>query len=313
MFKYRLPMGLLMFASMLGLIYADERIGRIDVSGTGVQTLLAGQGHLPAGIVMLAIFVVLLCLGASELCDFFLAKGMTAYRGSVVLGAAVGVAVMYLTPREAGGRAAIVGLAAPMVAVFFFAMLRHAWRRQAPGAISAGAAAVFAMIYLGVIPGFLLLIRDSHSAWVVAAVILVTKSCDIGAYTAGHAFGRHKLIPWLSPGKTWEGLAGGVAFSALTAVGFVALHNHFKWPADWSQAAGGQVHQPYPLWYAALFGVVMAVVGHGGDLLESLLKRDAGLKDSGSTIPGFGGVLDVIDSPLLTAPVAFFMLEFAPR
>lgn len=313
MLKYRLPIGLFMMALLVGLIFADEQIGRIDVSGTAVQSLLGGQAHLPAGIVLLAVFLVLACLGASELCDFFRAKHYTVYRDSMVLGAAVGLAAMYLTPREAGGRMAVICLAFPLVTVFILAMLRHAWRQQSPGALSAGAAAVFAMVYLGIVPGFLLLIRESHSAAVVAAVILTTKACDIGAYTAGRAFGRHKLIPWLSPGKTWEGLAGGMTLSALVAAGLAALHNHLHWHMAWSATSNTYEHRAYPIGYAALFGVMMAIVGHAGDLLESLLKRDAGLKDSGTTIPGFGGVLDVIDSPLLTAPVAFLLLEFAPR
>jgi phosphatidate cytidylyltransferase len=313
MLKYRLPIGLLMMALLVGLIHADERIGRVDISGTALSSLLAGQSYLPAGIVMLTVFFVLAGLGASELCDLFRARGMTVYRGSLVAASVVGLSVMYLAPREAAGRTAILWVALPLIAVLLFTMLRHAWRRQAPGALAAGAAALFAMVYLGVVPGFLLLIRDTHSAAIVAAVILTTKVCDIGAYTAGRLFGRRQLIPWLSPGKTWEGLAGGVALSALVAAGLAALHNHCQWPLAWSQAAAAYLHRPYPIGYAALFGVIMAVVGHAGDLMESLLKRDAGLKDSGTTIPGFGGVLDVIDSPLITAPAAFLLLEFAPQ
>ena len=158
-------------------------------------------------------------------------------------------------------------------------------------------AALVAFVYLGLMLGFLPAIRRDHSAWVLLWVLLVTKSCDIGAYFAGKAFGRHKLIPWLSPGKTWEGLVGGVLMSAAVSVaGLEVLRG-------WGVIAG------VPLWAAVIPGVLFAVVGQTGDLLESMLKRDAGIKDSGKVLPGFGGVLDVIDSPLLVAPLAFWVLR----
>jgi phosphatidate cytidylyltransferase len=147
--------------------------------------------------------------------------------------------------------------------------------------------------------GFLLALRREHSAWVVAGIVLVTKSCDTGAYFTGRAIGRHKMIPWLSPGKTWEGLAGGMITAALVAIGGVALYRHF---------AGESGVGAIPFWNAAIIGALFAVSGQAGDLLESVFKRDAGVKDSGRTIPGMGGVLDVLDSILLTAPVAFWLL-----
>jgi phosphatidate cytidylyltransferase len=169
--------------------------------------------------------------------------------------------------------------------------------KSVEGVAAATGAALVAFVYLGLMLGFLPAIRRDHSAWVLLWVLLVTKSCDIGAYFAGKAFGRHKLIPWLSPGKTWEGLVGGVLMSAAVSVaGLEVLRG-------WGVIAG------VPLWAAVIPGVLFAVVGQTGDLLESMLKRDAGIKDSGKVLPGFGGVLDVIDSPLLVAPLAFWVLR----
>jgi len=313
MFRYRLIFGTIMVAGLMALIFADDRIGRINIGGTFLQPLLLDQSYLPAGVLVVGVFLVIAALGARELADLFIAKGVPADRTVMIISAMLGLATMYLTPRDAPGRLVLPLAMTPLVVAFLLGMLRHVARKQTAGALAAGGATLFAAIYLGVIPGFFLLIRAGHSAWVLAAVIMLTKACDIGAYTAGRKFGRHKLIPWLSPGKTWEGLAGGVAFSVIVALLLAFLHNHFQWLAHAADptskfTTGEFTHRPFSLAFAALLGALLAVLGHAGDLLESLLKRDAGVKDSGSAIPGFGGVLDVVDSPIFIAPVAYWLL-----
>jgi phosphatidate cytidylyltransferase len=155
------------------------------------------------------------------------------------------------------------------------------------------------MVYLGFMLGFLLALRRSHSAWIVVGVVVVTKACDTGAYFTGRAIGRHKLIPWLSPGKTWEGLFGGVAASVIVGTALAAA----------SRFLSEDDH--VPLWLGAVCGTVFAVVGQLGDLAVSLFKRGAGIKDSSGILPGLGGVLDVLDSPLMVAPVAYWILTLA--
>ena len=123
-------------------------------------------------------------------------------------------------------------------------------------------------------------------------ILLMVKFTDIGAYFGGRAFGRHKLIPWLSPGKTWEGL-----FFGLLTAGLVGAL---------SRAAG---FRNVPWWKGFIFGVIIGGIGQLGDLLESLMKRDAEVKDSGQLVPGFGGILDIIDSPLLAAPFAYLLFS----
>jgi phosphatidate cytidylyltransferase len=111
--------------------------------------------------------------------------------------------------------------------------------------------------------------------------------------------GRHKLIPWLSPGKTREGLAGGVAVAALVGAGLAALT-----PVGDSVAA-------IPVWVGAIAGMLAALTGQLGDLAESLLKRDAGVKDSGAILPGMGGILDVVDSLLFAGPALYWLFRIA--
>ena len=176
---------------------------------------------------------------------------------------------------------------------------------------------MLSVAYLGLMPGFLLAMRRWHSAWAILAILLITKMGDTGAYFTGRMLGRHKLIPWVSPGKTWEGLAGAVVWSTLFAIFFAWLSQHTDLMAVYRTQAGSTVPtlQPrhYHLGVMALCGVLLAVVGHAGDLTMSLFKRDAGIKDSGSVIPGMGGLLDLLDSPLLAAPVAYWMLAWAWR
>ena len=131
------------------------------------------------------------------------------------------------------------------------------------------------------------MLRFDHSAWILGGAVLTAKSCDIGAYFTGRAIGSRKLIPWLSPGKTWEGLLGGVAIAALVG-GLLALaSSHLPAESDHLSPLVGTV-----------LGAVLGLLGQAGDLAESLLKRAAGAKDSGRILPGMGGVFDVMDSLL---------------
>ena len=192
------------------------------------------------------------------------------------------------------------------------AVVKHSRHRRVDGAMANAGGTLLAIVYLGVLPGFFLPICMTHSAWMVLAVVAIVKGADIGAYATGRLVGRHKLIPWLSPGKTVEGFIGGLLLAGL--VGAVI--------GSWLQASRGGVNGDPSRWGGvsatlAVFvgagaGILLGAVGQLGDLLESLLKRDAGVKDSGA-VPGFGGVLDILDSPLLAAPVAYWLLKLILR
>jgi len=128
------------------------------------------------------------------------------------------------------------------------------------------------MIYLGLLGAFVLGVRIEFGLRHMFMVICVVKASDIGAYTFGRIFGRHKLSPQVSPGKTWEGMAGamlaGMVLSFAFARGFGIMS----------------------AWQALAFGACLAIVGQLSDLVESMLKRDAGQKDSANCVPGFGAV-----------------------
>ena len=147
-----------------------------------------------------------------------------------------------------------------------------------------------ALIYLGLMGAFSLAIRIEYGLWTFLMFVFVIKFSDIGAFTVGSLMGKHKFAPRVSPAKTWEGLAGAMGFASLVAAIFAALTGVMSWPAG------------------ILFGAIFAVVGQMGDLTESMFKRDAQAKDSSTSVPGFGGVLDVLDSPLFAAPFVYVFL-----
>jgi phosphatidate cytidylyltransferase len=149
----------------------------------------------------------------------------------------------------------------------------------------------FSILYLGLLSSFCVAIRIDLGLWPLLMFVFVVKSADIGAYSIGTLFGKHKFSPKISPGKSWEGMTGAIAAAVIVAIGFVVSCDIMD------------------LWAAIVFGIGLAFIGQLGDLAESMLKRDAEKKDSANKIPGFGGVLDIIDSPLVAAPFAylFFM------
>jgi phosphatidate cytidylyltransferase len=125
------------------------------------------------------------------------------------------------------------------------------------------------------------------------ATIATVKLSDIGQYAVGRTIGRHKLAPLISPGKTWEGAVGGIGLATLIAAALIyAINDRYG-------------IQPAHFLVVWCFALTVAVAGLLGDLAESLLKRDAGVKDSSDWMPGFGGVLDLLDSILFAGPVAY--------
>ena len=169
-------------------------------------------------------------------------------------------------------------------------------------AINHIATTIFGAMYVGWLMSHLVLLRElpyamgqTYSTGTGYALLpfVLTWSCDSAAYFFGIKFGRHKLLPRVSPEKSWEGAIGGVVFAVVAGFVYQQVYAHFL------------------SWFDILvLGVSVGVLAQVGDLVESLIKRDADMKDAAATIPGHGGVLDRFDSLLFTAPMIYYYLRF---
>lgn len=303
MLRQRLILGPILMAALIGVLWLDEWASDEPLPSWWPDALTGKSGTWPDGCVLILVGMIIVPLAARELARIFHAGGVQASRRWLAVAAMSGLLVSAAVPRYASAVNAVAMVATVGTAVFLASLAWHIRGRHLQGATAAVGAAVFAFVYLGLMFGFILALRREHSAWVVLAVLVITKSCDIGAFFTGRLLGRHKLIPWVSPGKTWEGLFGGMCFSAAVAIACLMIARHV-----WAGVAGATI-TTLPIWFAGAIGVLFGITGQAGDLLASVLKRDAKLKDSGQVLPGFGGILDVLDSVLLVAPVAFWLLK----
>lgn len=211
----------------------------------------------------------------------------------------------YFFTLQSSFHVALAALVAIGIAGFLWEMARYDPDKRSTPRV---AYLVLGVFYLGVLPSFLGAIRflpsgagvgyPTRSACALLMVVFVPKCGDIGAYftgkfLTGRILGRTLFTPKLSPKKTWQGFIGGLITSVLVA----GLINYW----------GNVFECPYAPW---LFGLTVGLAGVFGDLAESMLKRDSGVKDAAKSIPGFGGVLDVIDSLIFAAPVAYCWFAF---
>jgi phosphatidate cytidylyltransferase len=172
------------------------------------------------------------------------------------------------------------------------ALLLYQYKSHGSSGVLANCGAnYFSIVYLGLLSSFCIAIRIDSGLWPFLMFIFVVKSADIGAYATGTLYGKHKFSPKISPGKTWEGMGGAVGAAIIVAIGFALICDIMLW------------------WLAVMFGLVFAFIGQLGDLAESMIKRDSEQKDSANKVPGFGGVLDIVDSPLVAAPLAYLFFN----
>lgn len=283
MLKYRLTLGPLLIALFVGVIWLDER--------------LRAAGHHP-GIAFTVLLLIVGIEAGRELAKIFRARAITTSVRINAIAVCTGLLASSFTTAELGTLSGTAIVCTAGASVMILAMLFYSRNHNTEGVVAATAATLLGFVYVGMLGGFLVVLAKEYSGWVMLGVVLITKCYDIGAYFTGRAIGRHKLIPWLSPGKTWEGLAGGVAASALAGIAAGVLADQ-----------GDTKLLPIAWWEGAICGAVFGLIGQAGDLVASLLKRDAGMKDYSRALPGFGGIMDVADSPLLVAPVAYWMLR----
>ncbi|MFF0205000.1 phosphatidate cytidylyltransferase [Streptomyces sp. NPDC005017] len=204
-----------------------------------------------------------------------------------------------LVPLALGGAAMVVagyarGVEGAWVAMALTALAVLVWRMSEPpeGYLKDVTAGVFAAFYVPFLATFVaLMLTADDGAWRVLTFLLLTVVSDTGAYAVGWRFGKHKLAPRISPGKTREGLLGAVSFAMVAG----ALCMEFL-------VDGGS------WWQGLLLGLAVAASATLGDLGESMIKRDLGIKDMGTLLPGHGGIMDRLDSLLPTAPVVWLLL-----
>jgi phosphatidate cytidylyltransferase len=286
MLATRLWMGALLIAVAVGMLLFDERLAP----------------WYPF------LFVFQLALGLAACHELILLFGPE--RGpqpalpylSVAFMAGANWAVHLLGDREHAWTGLVGCFAAVLLAIFVWEMAKF----REPGRSTERMTLTWFIVgYLGLLPSFFAQLRwlypdgDARGTAALALAIFVPKGCDIGAYFTGRLLGRHKMTPVLSPKKTWEGAVGGLATAAIIAVG---LDRFGPAPVLGGCLACGIV-----------FGVLVGGAGMLGDLAESLLKRDCQKKDASTIVPGFGGVLDVVDAVLFAAPVVYGCLWFGSR
>ena len=286
MLKYRLLFGTLMTVFFTAVVIFD---GWIDGSLTA-----SVADDKPVQATFLCILIALLLIPAQlELSKLAVAKNIKISTPLSII-ASILFATCWYWPQ-------LVQISPHIYLLFLsafslLALLLTQYIRYGTSAVLANCGAnYFSIIYLGLLSAFCIVIRIDFGPWPLLMFIFVVKSADIGAYMFGMLFGKHKFSPKISPGKTWEGMAGAVVIAMMVAIFFAVSCGIMVW------------------WLALIFGFCFAFIGQFGDLAESMIKRDAEQKDAANKVPGFGGILDIVDSPLVAAPFAYLFFMFSSR
>ncbi|MBO1901180.1 phosphatidate cytidylyltransferase [Leucobacter weissii] len=264
----------------------EEKAGRNLFLAVG-SGLIFGALFLGSLFIARQAFMVLVALLVSvalvELAAAFRVAGRRVPRVGVVIGGLIvtGGAVFW------GAEGALLGLFAASLLLTAWRLVEGlvpAWEVPPKTLIRDVFSGLFTLVYVAFLASFaILLVQAPRGEWWVFALVLTVVSVDIGAYAAGVLFGRHKMTPRISPNKTWEGFAG----AAIVAMASGALISVLALQQSW--------------WVGVLLGLVVLVTATGGDLTESLIKRNLGVKDMSSWVPGHGGFLDRLDSLLPSA------------
>jgi len=287
--KTRIILGAIMIAVLLGVLGLDWYL---EDAGVIRLAQAAGGTVILRGLPVAAVLLLLSAQAVWEMARFSAVSGVLILARSALIGAA-GLGTLPFWWQFIGGEVTGAGVILLLAVFVWMIFIEQMIFRRTTDAVRTIACTMLTVLYLGLGGAMILQIRMFETDGLMKLVLFLAavKCTDIGAYFTGSAIGRHKLIPWLSPGKSWEGLIGGLAAAAGVSILVVFL-------------AGIDL----AVWQAAVFGVVVGLVGQFGDLCESLFKRAVKLKDSATVVPEFGGILDIIDSPLLAAPAAYALL-----
>lgn len=258
--------------------------------GVGLFAAIAiGLSYAPWFFVLLV--AAALCIGAVEVHQALSRKGMHAAIVPIVIGTAISVMGGYIVAQwDLGIRPTtfiVICIGATVIAC-----LTARLRGGAEGFLRDSAASALIIAYIPLMGVFVsLLMGDSRGELRILAVVLCVVSADTGAYAVGSLLGRHKLAPTISPSKTWEGFIGSVCIASAMGVAVAIWLLQIPW------------------WVGLVLGFCCAFAATLGDLVESLIKRDAGIKDMSNFLPGHGGIMDRLDSMLVAVPVGWVVLH----
>jgi phosphatidate cytidylyltransferase len=290
MLKYRLLFGTLMTILFVGLMIFD---GWLD----GALTASVEDDKDIQGTMLCILIVILIIPAQVEFSGLASSKNIKIFRPVSII-ASILFATSWYWPQLLNFSLELYLLYLSVFVVLALFLYQYLYYGTS-GLIANCGANYLSIIYLGLLSSFVLGIRLDFGLWALLMFIFVIKCSDIGAYTIGKLLGSRKFSPKISPGKTWEGMAGAVVFAVLVAFSFAVIFDIIG------------------ILSAVFFGFCFAFIGQFGDLVESMLKRDAEQKDSVGQnsigVPGFGGILDVIDSPIAAAPFAYMFLLFAVK
>ncbi len=263
------------------------------------------SGHpLISDYVFLIIMVVLAGAGLAEFYGLAAKRGLATFKYCGILG---GILLMVGTFYNLTGKigqsnspARVNDFETSFLILFVLGLCVRQFvaRNNTAGICHPVSATLFGLMYVPWLLNFIQKInffQHVEGHFYLLYFVLITKFSDTGAYLVGSLIGRHKMIPRISPGKTWEGFGGAILVSTLASVLFAHLAQ------DKMQAMN--------LKHAIILGVLLSIAAVVGDLIESLFKREAGIKDSGHFFPGIGGILDLLDSLLFNAPIMYLYLR----
>lgn len=286
------------------------RIGFGVLMGAVLITLLwFDHGFEPEGLPLTGVILLLVLAAFVELLSMLKTKGVEILWTSGVVGcAAVATCPFWWEYLEFGSSPDGLQVLLLMSLILMMIFVDQMFQQAPEMALLRIGATALSVLYLGVGSALVLTIRMKHGVPMLVLFLAATKFTDIGAYFVGSLIGRHRLVPKLSAGKSWEGFFGGLACGAIACVLALLV---LRWiiPGDATIGSALPMWRKLPTWQVAVFGAIVGLAGQFGDLSESLLKRSAHVKDSGAVLPEFGGVLDIIDSLVFAAPIALVVLS----
>ncbi len=268
-----------------------------------VLAALFSSNRLISDYVFLALMILLAVSGLAEFYGLVEARGMVCFRFWGLLGGVLLMTGTFLNLTgkigAAGSPARVNDFETNFLILFVLGLcLRQLFARANPAGLLAISTTLFGLMYVPYLLNFIQKINffpGVNGHFYLLYFLLVTKISDTGAYVVGSLIGRHKMIPRISPGKTWEGFAGALLASMGVSVAF------YHWFAVRLEGM--------TLAHSVVLGGLLGVAAVAGDLIESLFKREAGVKDSGTFFPGIGGILDLLDSLLFNAPIMYLYLR----